>query len=251
MQNVTGKWGKALVHEDVAKGYGCCKCLLVCVHNANRGKPQASRFIDTWDRLLDIHHEDNCYRLLPLHCSSTAAFVAMASIAASPGSPFSIDDRVDFQPFRMSVAYKSPVRTAIERFFNMPGADRLPIDRVEFDGVLRNKDSSALVQLRHTINQAQIVQLSNVMKFVTSTFFMECAFVDPIPWREVFSPPNRHVFLVGESPLPLLQEKPLAEFARSHGIQLYHRKGSDYVFLPPPATSVTASPVAGMVPLAV
>ena len=59
MQNVTGKWGKALVHEDVVKGYGCCKCLLVCVHNANRGKPQASRFIDTWDRLLDIHHEDN------------------------------------------------------------------------------------------------------------------------------------------------------------------------------------------------
>lgn len=240
MLNVTGRWERALVHEDVVKGYVCCKCLLMCLHNANPAKPNASKLIDNWEKLLDIHHEENRYRLLPLHTFTTNGFAALLQLVGEPGSPFALDDRVSYLPYCCAVGYKSPVRTAIERFFNVTGADRLPIDRIEFDAVLRNKDHAALIVLKASVNQSQIQHFANTMKFVTSKNFLESSWVDPVPWKFLLSAPNRHLILFSESTVPMAQERPLADLAKKEGITLYHRKGNDYCYLPPTPESLIA-----------
>jgi hypothetical protein len=257
--NVTQKWEDALVHEDVVKGYGCCKCVLLCTRNANPEKQLAPRIIDTWDRLLDIHHTENTYRLLPMRANGPSAFAVLQGITSTPGSPFSIDHRSDFVPYRCTLGYKSPVRAAADKCFrrltaqgllataassglagaNAPlihnDAGHLPIMGVDFDGVLKTPGNGpiGLVVVRPGINPASILHFANMMKFVESPEFFTGTGLDPVPWRDVLGSRERFLFLAGEATMPIALQRQMALIAQRHKIHLYHKMGHEFVYVPP------------------
>jgi hypothetical protein len=236
LQHITGEWKRTKLHADMVKGYVCCKCILVCAHSED---PNAfvknSRIIDTWEKFVAIHRETNQYRLMPIRCQSPTAFAALASIAASPGSPFHIDDRADHVPYRCYLAYKSPVRVAADRFFTRTtGGDRLPIDRVDWDGVFKTDKAIGMIVCKPTVTAAAIQQMKAQWDFVTSPEFFQDTGIDPVPWDDLFKRKQRHLFLVGESAMPIAQEKPLMELGRKMGVHIYQRKGVDqYQYLAP------------------
>lgn len=248
LQHVTGKWERTKLHADMVKGYVCCKCILVCTHLHEPEKAQRfSRIIDTWDKFVAVHHEQNQYRLMPIRCQSPTAFAAMASITASAGSPFHIDHRSDHVPYRCYLAYKSPVRVAADKFFAGRGFDRLPIDRVDWDGVLKSDTSVGMVVCKPTVTAAAVQQMAAQWDFVRSPEFFEDTGIDPVPWDDLFKRKQRYLFLVGEAPMPIAQERVVGELAQKLGVLIYQRKAVDsYQYLPPPAAQPPATPKPGL-----
>jgi hypothetical protein len=245
MQHVTGKWERTKVHADMIKGFVCCKCILVCTHFHEPEKAlKNTRIIDTWERLTAIHHEQNQYRLMPIRCQSPTAFAALMSITAWAGSPFHIDHRADHVPYRCYLAYKSPVRVAADKFFAKRGTTGrgLPIDRVDWDGVLKSDTAIGMVVCKPTVTAAAVTQMAAMWDFVNSEEFYQDTGIDPVPWRDLFSRKQRYLFLVGEGAMPIAQEKPITELAQKMGVLIYQKRGLEYHYLPPPANAATAAP---------
>jgi hypothetical protein len=233
LQNVTGKWARTPVHEDQVRGYGCCKCILVLTHNVNPAKQESTRLLDTFEKLVDVHVEGNQYRLLPLKCQSTAAFAVMLAVTSAPGTPFSIDHRIDHVPYRCYMSYKSPVRAAAEKFFACQG-QQLPLMRCEFDAVLNAPESVAFIVVKPALNLGAITHYANMMKFVTSPALFDETGLDPVPWNEVL-PKRRFTILATETPVPSAMERGMHEAAAAAGIVLYQKKGHDFQYMVPPA----------------
>ena len=242
LQNAHNKWERAYIHEDVVKGFMCCKCLMLCTHNCH---PDPSRrqhlVVDSWERLVDIHHPDNLYRVTPVTSSGINAFLTVMAIVRSPGSPFQLEHRTDHVPYRCNLTYKSPVRAAVERCFrslqqqgkfsasvSLDGG-MLPVTMIELDAVLKAPKDCALVVVKPTINPVSITHFVNMMKFVDSPFLFDGTGLDPVPWREIDSKVRRrHMFLAGESPMPPALERQLVEQARQHNIHLYQKRGLQF-----------------------
>lgn len=245
LQNANNKWERAYIHDDVVKGFMCCKCLLLCTRNAHPDPNRRQHLIvDSWERLIDIHHPDNLYRVTPLTCSGVNPFLAAMAVASCPGSPFRMDHRIDHVPYRCTLTYKSPVRGAVERCFknlqaqgkfpaNIPiDTGSLPIMGMEFDCVLRAPKDAGLIVVKPTVNPVAINTLVNMMKFIDSPEMWQETGLDPAPWREI-SPTvrKRHLFLCGESAVQPAMVKPLLEAAKPHNIHLFHKRGLRFEYL--------------------
>lgn len=245
--NAHQKWERAYIHDDVVKGFMCCKCLMLCIKNCHPDPQRRQHLIvDSWDRLLDIHHPDNLYRVTPITANGINAFLAAMAIVRLPGSPFLLDHRTDHVPYRCTLTYKSPVRAAVEKCFrNLQKSGKfsstqevtsgnLPFNMIELDAVLKAPKHAGLVVCRPSVNSVTITHVQNMMKFIDSPEMFENTGLDPVPWREIH--PNvrkRHLFLAGENPVPAQVQNQLVEQARrcDPPIHLLQKKGLHYEFV--------------------
>ncbi len=246
--NAHNRWERAYIHDDVVKGFMCCKCLLLCTRNCHPDPQRRQHLIvDSWDRLLDIHHPDNLYRVTPVTANGINAFLAAMAVCRLPGTPFSVDHRTDHVPYRCSLAYKSPVRAAVERCFvnlaregKMPPSPQLdsghlPITMIELDAVLKAPKHAAMIVVRPAINTVTITHFQNMMRFIDSKEMFEDTGLDPVPWREIHPDVRkRHLFLAAETPMPQQIQHQLAEQARKCDppIHLMHKKGLHFEYVP-------------------
>lgn len=102
--------------------------------------------VPTFQALLKIHQPHFMYQLLPLLSADVEAFAAMQAICSSPGSPFTIRDRVEVSVLNYRFTNLCAGRDQICEFFKddtmpaellMPTATRrLPVPGVAFQGVL-------------------------------------------------------------------------------------------------------------------
>ena len=243
--NAHNKWERAYIHDDVVKGFMCCKCLMLCIKNCHPDPQRRQHLIiDSWDRLLDVHHPENLYRVTPVTANGINGFLAAMAIIRMPGSPFVLDHRTDHVPYRCTLTYKSPVRAAVESCFKRllregkhsqdVSSGHLPFSMIEFDAVLKAPKHCGIVVCRPTINMVQINQFQNIMKFVDSPEMFETTGLDPVPWKEVH--PNvrkRHLFLAGETPIPTQIQAQMVAAARACDppISLLHKKGLHYEYV--------------------
>ncbi|CBZ14581.1 conserved hypothetical protein [Leishmania braziliensis MHOM/BR/75/M2904] len=102
--------------------------------------------VPNYKTFLRIHQPHFMYRLLPLLSSDVEAFAAMQAICASPGSPFTIEDRLESQLLNYRLSKMCAGRDRICEFFKdytspeelrMPTATRaLPIVGTFFQGLM-------------------------------------------------------------------------------------------------------------------
>ncbi|CBZ26653.1 conserved hypothetical protein [Leishmania mexicana MHOM/GT/2001/U1103] len=102
--------------------------------------------VPNYKTFLQIHQPHFMYRLLPLLSSDVEAFAAMQAICSSPGSPFTIEDRLESQLLNYRLSKLCAGRDKICEFFKdyttqeelrMPTATRaLPIQGIFFQGLM-------------------------------------------------------------------------------------------------------------------
>ncbi|KAG5480394.1 hypothetical protein LSCM4_06160 [Leishmania orientalis] len=102
--------------------------------------------VPDYKTFLQIHQPHFMYRLLPLLSADVEAFAAMQAICATPGSPFTIEDRLESQLLNYRLSKLCAGRDRICEFFKdytspaelqMPTATRtLPIQGVFFQGLM-------------------------------------------------------------------------------------------------------------------
>lgn len=233
--NVDNKWRSQYpVHEDAVKGFGFCKCVLMCLRNANPDRQEMSDIVDTWGKLTDIHHSDNLYRLVPIRATCTDSLGALQSICKSPASPFHIDHRLDpiYSKVGISMNIGSPLRDGIERFFG----GRVAIEGVDFDGILTAPHHLGLMILRARITEHEIQYFARMMDFFTSSAMFDGTQIDEKQFRVLlnYPPERRYLFLAGQHTIAQMNMAPLANFALRFGIHLYHKnKKGVFQYVPP------------------
>ncbi|GET88145.1 hypothetical protein, conserved [Leishmania tarentolae] len=114
--------------------------------------------VPDYKTFLKIHQPHFMYRLLPLLSSDVEAFAAMQAICASPGSPFTIDDRLESQLLNYRLSKLCAGRDKICEFFKdyttpeelrMPAATRaLPIQGILFQGLMMH--NGCVLESSHT-----------------------------------------------------------------------------------------------------
>ncbi|KAK7195570.1 hypothetical protein NESM_000485300 [Novymonas esmeraldas] len=151
----------AVFHENVSssffRGYHARRIALM-THTAGQDPrlPRLSKdiIVTNYETLRRIHQPHFMYRLLPLHCADAETFAAMQSICASPGSPFTLEDRVDAQSLNFRMSKMCAGRDKVCDFFkeytspeelNAPTATReLPVTSVMFQGLLVHRGVASL-----------------------------------------------------------------------------------------------------------
>ncbi|KAG5480007.1 hypothetical protein LSCM1_06427 [Leishmania martiniquensis] len=132
--------------------------------------------VPDYKTFLQIHQPHFMYRLLPLLSADVEAFAAMQGICASPGSPFTIEDRLESQLLNYRLSKLCAGRDKICEFFKdytnpaelqMPAATRtLPIQGVFFQGLLVHEEA---VGRRPPAKSVKLPAAVNAMAVVSSS----------------------------------------------------------------------------------
>ena len=248
--NIKGQWEKMDIHEDTMRGFALsAKCVLVCTKNVNPKRQTATIYCDTFEKVMNIHADGNEYRLVPMYTHNVASFEAMVDISRTPGSPFHIDHRVDYAPFRCAMTFRSPVRAAAERFFNCTEEQRCPVDYIHFDGCFIRRPRSekvqdvslaaALLYCKGAITREGIEFCANQWAFCRSPEFLNgTGLTDVEGWAELKAAErlgNFYLFYAGETTMVPKEYASLTASAHQRNVLLYHRhpKTRQFVFAPP------------------
>lgn len=149
---MNGKVFQENVFDEVFKGYRLRRLVLM-THTSGQD-PNLPRLphdiiVPNFQFLLSIHQPHYQYQLLPLISADIESFAAMQAICATPGSPFTIADRLDAQGLTYRFSNGCAGRDRICEFLKPhtnqaeqstpTSSRRLPINGVAFQGLLQKK----------------------------------------------------------------------------------------------------------------
>lgn len=228
-------------------------------HSVPGGGPLLSHdvIVDSEEKLLSLHKPNYVYRLLPLLCSSRAAFSALQGICDSAGSPFTLDDRKDNTPFRKQLFNAADV---IENWFrenqtsaalfggHLPpsmqkpsipsdGRRQMQLRVIDFDGVLQCKTTSlaALVHVVPNITVDKIFHMSDMVRFVSDKgAYRKVSEPTVVEWMAKVQKFN---VVAAEHPVQPALQPVLTDLAAKCAINLYHQvQPGVFQFVPPVPT---------------
>lgn len=183
--------------------------------------------IENWTELIQIHREDILYQLLPRRAKNNAGYSVMQAICHSAGSPFTMEHRVDPNDLKMVFRDKD---IEYRNQFNAKSADKITT-HIWFDGLLTNATDSGLIMCYGSITAAHINNMAGTLQFLRE-------------WINEPSEGDRHrqtrdgykKMLEGRPHLFLgtlgTPGRELLTYAKSKGVYIYSKRGSQYVFNP-------------------
>jgi hypothetical protein len=118
--------------------------------------------LESWADLAACHRPTNLYQLLPRRARSYAAYQVARSICACPGSPFTMDQRVD--PIDLKLIFRPP-DFEFRAAFNARNPEKVGTS-VQFDGLLRTDTDTGLVMCFSHVTPAQINTFVGTVAFL-------------------------------------------------------------------------------------
>lgn len=182
--------------------------------------------VDGWNELMSIHNDKNLYQLLPRRARSNASYSVMRAICSSAGSPFTMDHRND------PIDYKFVFRAADfdhRNQFNTKNQDKVP-NVIWFDGIMSTPGDSGLIMCHQTLSPQFVNSLAGTVQYLREWVQLRSDGDRHRQLRQLYqtllAPPRVHLF-IGTSATP---GKEILNYAKSKGVHIYAKKGSQYVF---------------------
>jgi len=156
MRDMMGQVYYSKLHARIFDAYDVKNLVLECLsenqqkvliaHGGTTIPPQhpvgQPTVIENWQELEKYHKPTNLYQLQPRRARSNMAYQAIRSITACPGSPFSMDDRLD--PVDYKLMFKPP-DFEYRNQFNMRNPEKVGTS-VQFDGLLKTETDTGIIQ---------------------------------------------------------------------------------------------------------
>lgn len=187
--------------------------------------------IEGWQELAAQHTAENLYQLQPRRARSNAAYQAIRCIAALPGSPFKMDDRVD--PIEYKLIFRPP-DFDYRNQFNMRNPEKVGTS-VQFDSLLRTEADTAVIQCyNHHISIQQVNTMVGTVAFLRAwsgdTGETERHRELKAKWGMLLSR-RTHSFIVCCQQATLSKE--ILTYAKSKNVHMFVKKlNGEYIFLP-------------------
>jgi hypothetical protein len=181
--------------------------------------------LENWQELVQIHSDRNIYQLLPRRAKTNASYSVMRAICQSPGSPFTMEHRLD--PIDFKFVFRQ-TDMDIRNGYNTKAADKVG-PSIWFDGLLSTPTDAGLIMCYGVLSTAQISQTAGASNFMKEWCLKAADGDRHRQTKELYKKllANRvHVFC-GTNAVP---GRELLNFAKSKGVFVYAKKGAHYVF---------------------
>jgi hypothetical protein len=181
--------------------------------------------IENWTELVQIHNDKNIYQLLPRRAKTNASYSVMRAICQSPGSPFTMEHRLD--PIDFKFVFRAGDMD-VRNEYNAKATDKVGVS-IWFDGLLSTPTDAGLIMCYGNLSTAQISQTAAAGAFMKEWCLQPAEGDRHRQTKELYKKllANRvHVFC-GTNASP---GRELLNFAKSKGVFVYAKKGAQYVF---------------------
>ena len=254
---MSGEITREQIFDEVFDGHRLRRLILTTnMKNVDPKLPRLPRdiVVPTFSVLSRIHQPHFQYKLLPLLCTSVGAFAALQGICSSPGSPFLIEHRRE--PLTVKFCPTGPANRdkVIEFFYDtfteeekkLPNSSKkLPINVVEFDGILLSKSThsssggggevamggttAGLLYLVDTLNTKSLVDFHNMQRFFWSPAYREYCGSVPL-MNDLLTSKQRFHFLATKQPIQGGLRQSVLEQAKAKNIFIYEQRGDEFLF---------------------
>ena len=181
--------------------------------------------LENWNELVQIHNEKNIYQLLPRRAKTNASYSVMRAICQSPGSPFTMDHRVD--PIDYKFVFRATDMDARNEY-NAKAVDKVG-PSIWYDGLLSTPTDAGIIMCHGNLSTAQISQTAGSVAFMKEFCLQPSEGDRHRQLRDLYKKllsVRTHIFC-GTNVAP---GRELLNFAKSKGVFVYAKKGAQYVF---------------------
>ena len=232
---LSGEITKETIFDEVFDGYKARRIVLMTHMAATTGRFPRDIVIADFAKLQEFHQAHYTYKLLPLLCACYSTFALLQAIATSAGAPFSLDQRKDPSPLRMTLGNNrcASNKELIASFFDdvlsveekaKPLAQRkLPVDGIDYSGLFLNLEHGGhlgLVALHKVVTPAIVQSFSEMNRFFNSSFFVEKKFLCVPLHGDTLRCKHRYYFLGADK---VVDRSAVLARARDHGIFVFER----------------------------